>query len=160
MADPTPLPHPGVRIPPPLLFVIGYGVGWLLERWRPLPLLATGRSAPMLWFGWLGVALGLLFMIWGMITFRRHRTAIIPILPASRLVMSGPYRLSRNPMYVGFTTLYVGASLLANALWPLLLLPIVLALLVRLVIRKEERYLADAFGPAYEIYRQRVRRWL
>jgi protein-S-isoprenylcysteine O-methyltransferase Ste14 len=63
-------------------------------------------------------------------------------------------------MYTGMTVTYVGIAALMNSAWPLLALPIVLALLVRLVIRREEAYLLDAFGEEYAAYRTRVRRWL
>ena len=63
-------------------------------------------------------------------------------------------------MYVGLTTAYAGVAIASNMGWPLLLLPFVLLALVRLVIGKEERYLAGAFGEEYERYRARVRRWL
>jgi protein-S-isoprenylcysteine O-methyltransferase Ste14 len=76
------------------------------------------------------------------------------------LVTSGPYRFSRNPMYVGLSALYLGLALLFNVAWPLALFPVVVMALFRLVIRREERYLAEAFGETYALYAQRVRRWL
>ena len=106
------------------------------------------------------VVAGLSFVAWGLATFFQHRTAIMPHQPASRLVDSGPYRLSRNPMYVGMTTAYLGGVLVTNMFWPLLLLPLSLFGLTMLVIRREERYLADAFGEEYSAYRKRTRRWL
>jgi protein-S-isoprenylcysteine O-methyltransferase Ste14 len=95
-----------------------------------------------------------------MLTFRRARTAILPTRPASQLVDGGPYRFTRNPMYTGLTTAYVGAAALLDSVWPLLLLPLVLAALVRLVVRREEAYLRGAFGAEYAAYQARVRRWL
>ena len=152
-------PHPGVRFPPPFLFAGGWLAGWLLDRSYPLPLLADapaelGSAALLLCVA--GVAL----VAWGMLTFLGARTSVIPDRPARRLVASGPYRFTRNPMYVGLTTLYVGLTLLARSWWPLVFLPVVMALLGALVIRREERYLASAFGAEYEAYRRRVRRWL
>ena len=73
---------------------------------------------------------------------------------------AGPYRLTRNPMYVSLAALYVGVSLFANSWWPLLLLPVVLLAVDRAVIAREERYLAGAFPAEYAAYRARVRRWL
>jgi protein-S-isoprenylcysteine O-methyltransferase Ste14 len=104
--------------------------------------------------------IGSLLAGWGLVVFFRIRTAIMPIRPASHLVASGPYRFSRNPMYVGLSVLYLGLALLFNVVWPIVLLPLVVFALYHLVIRREERYLADAFGDAYAAYRQRVRRWL
>ena len=76
------------------------------------------------------------------------------------MVESGPYAYTRNPMYTGMTLVYISAALLLDWLWPILLLPIVLLVLFRLVISREERYLAAEFGEEYEAYRRRVRRWI
>ena len=83
-----------------------------------------------------------------MVTFWRARTAIIPHRPASRLVRHGPYRFTRNPMYVGLTGLYTGLALIFNVGWPLVLLPLVLVVLWGVVIQREERYLRAAFGKS------------
>ena len=106
------------------------------------------------------VVAGMGLSVWGIITFRLARTSIIPSRPASRLVENGPYRFTRNPMYTGLTLAYLGVAAMMNSAWPLLALPVVLALLVRLVVRREEAYLHDAFGEEYAAYRGRVRRWL
>lgn len=159
MMERAPLKSPGVRFPPPLLFVGGLAVGWLLDRRvRALPLVGDGDVIATV--GTALLAVGLSLMAWGMITFRLARTAIVPMRGASRLVERGPYRFTRNPMYTGMTLAYLGVAAILNSAWPLLALPIVLALLVRLVIRREEAYLLDAFGAEYSAYRARVRRWL
>ena len=158
MAD-TPLTNPGVRFPPPLLFAGGLGGGWLLHRFVPLPLLRPTA----LWREPAGLALavvGLLVTFWAIFTFTRARTAIIPHRAASRLVAHGPYRFSRNPMYVGLTVAYLGGALLIDSTWPIVLLPLVILALLSLVIEREERYLHAAFGDDYAAYRRRVRRWL
>jgi protein-S-isoprenylcysteine O-methyltransferase Ste14 len=155
------IPHPGVPFPPPFLFVAGFLGGLALERWGARVQVATGelRVVSVL-AGWLGVIAGMCLAGWGLLAFFRARTAIVPIRPARRLVASGPYRFSRNPMYVGLSVLYLGLALLFNVAWPMMLFPLVVLSLDRLVIRREERYLADAFGESYTMYRQRVRRWL
>ena len=155
-----PPPHPGVRFPPPLLFVLGLGAGWLLHRARPLLLLPADFRAVGVVLGWTGILLWAGLTGWAMATFRRARTAIFPNRPATGVVREGPYRFTRNPMYLALVLLYVGVSLLMNSGWALLLLPLVLALLYVSVIRREERYLTAAFGAEYEAYRTRVRRWL
>ena len=153
--------HPGVRFPPPFLFVAGFLAGLALERWGwRIPVAVDGLRALLVVTGWLGVIAGLIFAGWGLLVFFRARTAIIPSHPARSLVTSGPYRFSRNPMYVGLSALYWGLALLFNVAWPLVLFPVVVIALVRLVIRREERYLAQAFGDEYVLYGQRVRRWL
>jgi protein-S-isoprenylcysteine O-methyltransferase Ste14 len=156
----APLSNPGVRFPPPVIFVGGFLLGWLLDRyWHALPLSRIGGSAvePL---GWGLLAIGVILAASGLLTFRRARTAIIPSHGASRLVTDGPYRYTRNPMYTGLTIVSVGAAALIDSAWPLIMLPVVLMALVRLVISREEAYLSDAFGAEYMAYQARVRRWL
>jgi protein-S-isoprenylcysteine O-methyltransferase Ste14 len=160
MTAPTPLSNAGVRFPPPFLFVIGLLVGWLLDRyWFPLPLSRFGGSAvkPL---GWVLLALGIILAAWGIATFFRAKTAINPHLSASQLVTHGPYRFTRNPMYTGLTAQYLGLAALLDSAWPIIVLPIVLLVLVRTVISREEAYLNDAFSADYGAYTARVRRWL
>lgn len=103
---------------------------------------------------------GVVLAAWGIATFRRARTATIPHHAASQLVTNGPYRFTRNPMYVGLTIAYIGGAAVIDSGWPLILLPVVIIVLVRSVVSREEQYLSDAFGDQYAAYRTRVRRWL
>jgi protein-S-isoprenylcysteine O-methyltransferase Ste14 len=150
---------PGVRFPPPLLYAVPFAAGWLLHHRHPLAITGDGAL-------WLEVAGSLLVGLWAALmiaafaTFLRARTNILPHKPATRLVTTGPYRLTRNPMYVSLALLYVGGACLLDSWWPLLFLPMVLVAVDRLVIAREERYLLDAFGGHYDAYCRRVRRWL
>lgn len=160
MTDSVPLSNAGVRFPPPFLFVIGFVAGWALDRyWRALPLSRFAGSARVP-FGWAALAVGIILAGWGMVTFKRAKTAIIPHVGASRLVTHGPYRFTRNPMYTGLTLQYLGGSALINSAWPIILLPVVLLVLIKTVILREEMYLRDAFGTEYAGYVASVRRWL
>lgn len=147
----------GVFIPPPLLFVVGFAVALVVDRWLPLRLSGGGVRASV---GWGIVALGVLLSGAGLYEFFRAKTTIIPHHPASRLVTTGAYRFSRNPMYGGLTLVYFGIAMVMGTLWPVVVLPVVLWTLYRMVVRREEAYLSQKFGEAYESYRQRVRRWL
>lgn len=151
---------PGVRFPPLLIYVIGYVIGWLIDRIWPWPILSGGRHVIMTILGWLLIGLAMAIVIAALAIFRSRKTGIYPTQPASEIVSNGPYRFTRNPMYVGMTSFYIGLALLMNLLWPLLMLPIAAAILERYVIRREERYLREAFGEAYEEYCRRVRRWI
>jgi protein-S-isoprenylcysteine O-methyltransferase Ste14 len=94
------------------------------------------------------------------LTFRRHRTAVNPRGTVTTIVASGPFRYTRNPMYLGLLVLYVGVTLVMRWPWAAaLLVPVFLALHFG-VIRPEEQHLETAFGESYRSYRQRVRRWL
>lgn len=153
---------PGVKFPPPFLFVGGLFIAWLLEtRVHPLQLFPLGAITPATRSaGYTLVIGGILIAAWGMITFARAHTAIIPHKPASSLVDTGPYRFTRNPMYTGMTVAYLGGILLLNTWWAVIFLPIALVLLFRFVVQREERYLRAEFGAAYDDYRKRVKRWL
>jgi protein-S-isoprenylcysteine O-methyltransferase Ste14 len=151
---------PGVRIPPPLFFVAGLLVAWWLDSRLTFEIARSGAGAAQITLGVAAVVVGVGVAAWGVVTYVRARTAIVPIRPARQLVVTGPYRLTRNPMYVGFTSVYVGVALWLNAAWPLVLLPGVLGSLYVLVIRREEQYLSIEFGDAYEAYCRRVRRFV
>lgn len=91
---------------------------------------------------------------------RRAGTNVDPREPTTAIVTGGPYRFTRNPLYVSMTLMYTGISALANALWPMLLLPGVLAVMNKGVIEREERYLERKFGDEYLRYKAGVRRWV
>ncbi len=156
----APLTSPGVYFPPPFYFFGGLIVGWLLDRYV-VPLRLPGmQSTPATFFAGLLVGLGVGLAVWGITTFKRAHTAIIPHRGASQLVIVGPYGFTRNPMYTGMTIAYLGVTGLVGSVWPLLFLPVVIAIVVVRVIRREERYLTDAFGAGYVAYCRQVRRWL
>jgi len=161
MAD-SPPPHPGVWFPPPFVYVIGFVLGLWIERHRPLAFVPS-RSG-LRWLpetaGLLAFVACILFLFGAMATFRRERTTVLPNRPASTLATGGPYRFTRNPMYVGMALLYIGLALVLNTVWPLVFLPLVLFIIDAAVIRREERYLISAFGEEYRSYCSRVRRWL
>jgi protein-S-isoprenylcysteine O-methyltransferase Ste14 len=109
--------------------------------------------------GMLLVALGFVGFA-GVLAFRRAGTSPNPWTPSSALVISGIYRWTRNPMYLGFTLLYLGISAWVDTLWPLLPLPIVLVVMRRGVVAREEAYLEARFGDEYRRYLAAVRRWI
>jgi protein-S-isoprenylcysteine O-methyltransferase Ste14 len=93
-------------------------------------------------------------------TIEKAGTPIRTDRPVPRLVTDGPFRYTRNPGYLGLTMLYAGIAVLRNALWAILLLPLVLYVIQRQVIGREERYLERTFGEEYLAYKARVRRWV
>jgi len=159
MSERAPLANPGVHFPPPILYILGFGGGLLLENQvRSLRFPVDEMVVEI--FGAAVFLAGMYILIWGIATFRRALTAIFPNQPASELVKDGPYRFTRNPMYTGLSIAYVGGAFLVDSAWPLIILPVVLGLMYLLVIRREEAYLKDAFGQEYMTYRRTVRRWL
>lgn len=145
-------------IPPPLLFFGALGLGIALGFLKPLPLLAHAAVVRLVGAGL--IAAGLCLSAWMSIHFRRSQTPISPLRPTRRLVVSGPYRFSRNPDYVGQVMVYLGIGLALNSAWPLIALIPTLVILRYAVIAKEERYLHRLLGAEYDEYCRRVRRWL
>ena len=148
---------PGVIAPPPLIYAGALAAGLLANGLYPVALLPRGISRA---FGLALVAGGASIGTWGFRTMRRAGTNVDPYKPATAIVGDGPYRYTRNPLYVGMTLMYGGVTLLANAIPAALLLPFVLAVMQRGVIEREERYLERKFGDEYLRYRGRVRRWI
>jgi protein-S-isoprenylcysteine O-methyltransferase Ste14 len=149
--------NPGVAAPPPLIYVSALAAGLLVNSIYPVRLLPRGvsRAAGLpLVLG--GLVIGLL----GVREMRRAETNIDPYKPVHAIVDRGPFRFTRNPLYVGMTLMYGGFSVLANALPAALLLPGVLAVMRKGVIEREEAYLERKFGEEYLSYKARVRRWI
>ena len=145
-----------VRVPTPVWLLGLIIVALLVDRALELPAVAAHGPA--------GAALiiaGVVLSVWAALTFRRQRAEIVPSSEThSTLVASGPFRFSRNPMYLGALAVGVGAALLGGA-WPMWLVPAALFLLQNFVIVPfEERSMEHTFGDAYRDYRSRVRRWI
>ena len=142
---------PPVAVGAPLL------AGWMATQAWGDPVDLGGWRIPL---GW---ALLLLFTIWNgwaLWLFARHETGLLPGQPTSALIEVGPYRLSRNPLYVGMLVLYLGVALLVPTFWGLALFPVAVLLVHWGAIRPEERFLRKQFGTQYDEYTERVRRWL
>jgi protein-S-isoprenylcysteine O-methyltransferase Ste14 len=152
---------PNVRIPPPLLFAMPLVTGFIVQHFVPTHIVTgAGPARTLRLVGIAEIAIALALMGWAASTFLRFRTPIVPIHRARALVNDGPFRLTRNPMYLGFTVLYVGITFVANAFWPLLFLPEAIVLTYLFAIKREEAYLTREFGDAYRDYCSRVRRWI
>jgi protein-S-isoprenylcysteine O-methyltransferase Ste14 len=150
----------GVRVPPPLYYLGGLAVGFAIEAMVGGPLFPR-QAAPGYWLvpGAALITVGLVLCASAIVMVRRSGSSIRPDRPTTALVVRGPYRWTRNPMYVGLAILSAGIAVVANALWPLLMLIGVLGIVRRRVIAREEAYLERAFGREYRRYRDRVPRW-
>lgn len=151
----------GVPFPPPLAFLAGLALGFALQYVAPLLILRTpaGEGA-LATFGELLALAALALAVAAFVSLRLARTSPFPERPTTSLVVRGPFRLTRNPLYVAMALLHAGIALYFNALWPLLFLAPALVAIRLLVIAREERYLLLRFGSAYESYCRSVRRWL
>ena len=149
--------NPGIRVPPPLIYLLALLLGLLLNRRLNVPFLSRGGSRVL---GWPLVGGAITLAAWFARTLNAADTTLRTDKPVSNLVQDGPFRYSRNPGYLSLTMLYAGIAILRNALWAILLLPLVLYVIQREVIEREERYLERTFGEEYLAYKRRVRRWV
>ena len=148
---------PRFRLWPPVAVGTPLALG-LLASWvfgDPLP---TGGVTTAL--GWLLVIAFVGWNGWALLTMAHHRTGLLPGSATVTIISTGPFALSRNPLYVGLLALSAGLSLLAGSLGALLLLPVEWALLQWGAVLPEERYLTATFATSYVEYTRRVRRWL
>jgi protein-S-isoprenylcysteine O-methyltransferase Ste14 len=148
---------PGVWFPPPLLYALVVFVGVLLDRRWPWPIAAGPLNRIG---GIVCIVAGLALAVASVGRFRRSHTSLVPIRPADALVLSGPYRYTRNPMYVSLALLTIACGLFLTTWWPIALLLPALAIVQQFIIAPEERYLRRRFGADYDAYTHRVRRWL
>ena len=147
----------GVVAPPPLIFGIPLAIALYEDRSKPFAILPPQYGVIS---GEALIAVGLVLFLAATIQFIRARTAMVPYKPTTALVDRWPYSISRNPIYLSMAIIYIGISLFFNTLWPFLLLPLVLIVIQRGVIDREERYLEGKFGGDYIDYKSRVRRWI
>ncbi len=148
---------PGVIAPPPLIYLAGLVIGLGLGHLAPTPILPHGLAYGL---GAVLVFIAVGIRLWGGRVMGRAGTSIKPTVPTTALVTTGPFRFSRNPLYVSVTLFYLGIAIAARSLWALALLLVVLVVMQRGVIDREERYLERRFGADYVRYKERVRRWI
>jgi protein-S-isoprenylcysteine O-methyltransferase Ste14 len=149
-------------VPPPLWFLLCAGAGWALGHFAPWPL--PGPDGVMRVSA--GVALLVvsgLFVATSFFALARHKTPFDPgatTVAIVAIVADGPFRLSRNPMYLSLLLLQLAIAILHDSVWMLIFLVVLCILLDVTAVRPEERYLEEKFGDAYRDYATRVRRWL
>jgi protein-S-isoprenylcysteine O-methyltransferase Ste14 len=148
---------PGVIVFPPVLFLSAVVLGVTLQLFWPIQ---VSRALPVKIIGGLFVSMGVASIVSAKKRMRCVGTNVRPDKPTTAIVTDGPYHLTRNPIYLGAMTAYLGLSLVFNAFWPLPVLIPFLFLLDWGVVRREEHYLEGKFGDVYLAYKARVRRWL
>jgi protein-S-isoprenylcysteine O-methyltransferase Ste14 len=150
--------HPRLLLPPPvylgvaLIVSAGLNLVWRLAFLDDLPI--------RLPIGAICCATALFLALWALFSFRAAHTHVEPHKPTTALVVVGPYRFSRNPIYLGFLLLGLGLALVFSNPWGLLMLPLLWAALRWLVIAVEEAFLTRRFGAPYLAYTAQVRRWI
>lgn len=151
---------PQLPLPPPVLLLIALLAAIILD-WAPLQFLAppVGFSLQVV-VGAVLVAGSLALVSGAVRTFRREGTNVIPTRPALKIVTNGPYRFTRNPMYLGMVLFLLGISLVFSLEWGIILAPVLWIAFDRLIVAREEAYLTGKFGADYQALRDKTRRWL
>jgi protein-S-isoprenylcysteine O-methyltransferase Ste14 len=157
--DGEPQDHAAVKVFPPGVPVATILIGGAVHHFAPIPL---GLPAPArYWIGGvvvLGSFLGL--GLWSVTLFRRSGQNENPWKPTPMVVDRGPFRITRNPMYLQMVLACIGFAIILANVWIVLLTPLCAAILQRFAIRPEEAYLERKFGETYLSYKRRVRRWI
>ncbi|WP_322630013.1 isoprenylcysteine carboxylmethyltransferase family protein [Halothiobacillus sp.] len=144
--------------PPPILYLGALMLGLIAQGIRPWTIFPAPDMGS--WLATVLIILSAGLARWSFVSLRRIGTTANPRAPSQALAVTGPFHWSRNPIYLAMTGLYLGATLIANAYAPLLLLVPLWAVMHFGVIRREERYLARQFGADYVAYASTVRRWI
>jgi protein-S-isoprenylcysteine O-methyltransferase Ste14 len=152
--------HAEVAIKPPLLFLGALALGALMSLVVPLGPRLASPNGLALTVGLTFVAIGFALSALSVRNFRLAGTSVVPGEPSTALVVTGPYHVTRNPIYIGLVLIYFGLAIILTSLWVLLLLIPVLMVLQRGVVEREEDYLERQFGDAYRKYKARVPCWL
>ena len=149
---------PGVVVLPPILyggtFILVLVLHWI---WR-LPIVED--AADLLWPGVALAVLAVAIAMWGRSTMHAAGTNISPLKPANSIVTTGPFRFTRNPLYLSITLLYLGLILISDTWWGMICLLPLLVVMHNGVVLREEHYLEQKFGETYRNYRASVRRYL
>ncbi len=151
------LKHARVRVPPPLVF-LSYLIGALILNWL-IPLREPWTTFSRI-VGLAAVLAGFALGATAVLRMLRAHTSPDPHRPTTALITDGPYRFTRNPIYLGFLLDFIGFTLLVGTLWGLLLSPLLIVTVTGAVIRAEEIYLEGRFGEGYKDYKASVRPWV
>lgn len=151
--------RPSLILPPPLIFFAFLGIGFLLDYLVPLKLFRLPWWPRFISSGILVVVSGYL-ALGSIIVLLRNKTPFDPSKPTVKIVRQGPFRISRNPMYLSLVLLLAGVAVFSGSLWMCLAVPALLIVLDIGAVRPEEEYLERKFGSHYLEYSAQVRRWL
>lgn len=150
--------HAQVLVRPPLLWVLIAGIGWGLKYWIALPFVPA--DLPHRWIGAAVFVAGAVLALWAFKQFREFRADVDTHTATTHIVSSGPFGLSRNPIYLSMLISLIAVAIAVNSAWVLIGLVVWYPLIRWGVIAREEAYLERKFGEEYLAYKSRVRRWI
>jgi protein-S-isoprenylcysteine O-methyltransferase Ste14 len=143
----------------PVVYLVAALVALALHRINPLEI-ASEWLLPIQAIGILSAAAGIWLVGWGYAKLLRYRTALLSSSPTTHLVTSGPYRYTRNPVYLGYTLAMLGAGLFSGNLWMSIVAALTAIVIHAWIIRSEEKHLLARFGFEFECYCRRTRAWI
>jgi protein-S-isoprenylcysteine O-methyltransferase Ste14 len=148
--------NPG-RVRPPIVYLIAIVLGTVIHLVAPVPFLPRTVAVPL---GVSLVAIAIALFYYSVAKFRAAGTPVPGGQPTTTIVRTGPYRFSRNPIYLAFSLFQLGIAIWVNSVWLLATLAGAVAVINSVVIRREEQYLERKFGAQYLDYKASVRRWV
>lgn len=149
-----------LRIPVPWVFVLIYLVGLVFQFIFPFHFLSQETLFYVKIIGVVLFAIGAFLASWSLIIFHKASTTTTPGEKSAKLIVHGPYRFTRNPMYVSLLLAYLGEAAFLTQVWPVVILPLIVAYVNWIVIPLEEETLKKSFNEQYENYCKQVRRWI
>ena len=150
--------NPGVILLPPIIYLVPLFASIALRFWKHFPLVPNSSvSVP---FGLILTFGGVFLILYAVSTFKKFGEEPDPRKSTFNIITAGPFKYSRNPMYLAFTIIYIGVTVAINTWWPFIFLPFVMVTMYYGVIFREEAYLGKKFGTDYTEYKKSTRRWL
>jgi protein-S-isoprenylcysteine O-methyltransferase Ste14 len=149
-----------LHIPVPWVFVLSFLVGLVPQIILPIHIKSQGLILYIKIAGVLLFVIGAIIAAWSLIIFHKANTTTTPGEISKKLIISGPYRFTRNPMYISLTLAYLGEAGFLIQAWPLIILPLTLSYINWIVIPLEEDLLKKEFKEQFEIYCNHVNRWI
>ncbi len=150
--------HPGVYIPPPLIYVVIFLTALLMQKIIPINNFWFHQRITKI-TGVVFLIIALFFLVRSLRQFVQSKNTVVTVKPASSLQTNGVYRITRNPMYLGLAIVYLCITCFIGNWWNIILLPLLLLIVQEYIIKREEKYLVRRFGQEYMVYKSKVRRW-
>jgi len=150
--------HADIVARPPVIYLVPLIAGYFLNKWINLKILSDDFILNVI--GWILIVSGVLIILWTIYFFTKEKEDVRLEKPTNKIIIKGPFRFSRNPIYLSFNLGYIGISFISNNLWLIIFLPIAFIVLYYWVVLREEEYLEKKFGKKYQLYKKKVRRWI
>ena len=150
-----------VRVPPPISAVLTIVAGYFLGRWLPLLTEYELATPDRYWIGGAVIVVsGFAFALWPLLLFRDTEQNPTPWSETPKIIVKGPYKFTRNPMYLSMVMFNFGFAIIFSEAWILAFMPILVLVLYHTAIKHEEAYLEEKFGESFLAYKRSVRRWI